>query len=74
MKNPNPSTSTKFFVVAAESGVNQFRQCCLGKASTKRDAIEDAYGPGGRLSRSAIIREYGSRDEAANDFGDAVYY
>ena len=73
MKTSTPS-STKFFVVCAESGANGWRMCYLGGGSTKHAAILNAYGPSGRLSRGAVVREYESRDEAANEFGDSVYY
>ena len=58
----------------SESGANQYALCYLGGGTTKRDAIEDAYGPGGRLARNAFIHEYESRDEAAHDLGDSVYF
>ena len=64
---------TKFFAVVCESGANQFAFCYLGGGFTKLDAIADAYGPGGRLSRNAFVREFESRDHAAAELGDLVF-
>jgi hypothetical protein len=47
------------FIVVAQSGANQFRECLLGEGDTREEALTDAYGPKPwpKCAKRAIVRE-----------------
>lgn len=57
-------SANKFFHILGQSGVHS-GTCLIGEGATKRDAIEDAYGPGSRkIPSHHFVKEFGSQDEA----------
>ena len=64
----------QFYVICAQSGVQSHRMCYIGGGATKKDAQLDAYGEAGKTSRNHVMRDYASQEEAAQEFGDSVYY
>lgn len=61
-KEPVPAEPQRLFIVEGKSGAH-LGNCILGSGNTKRAAIIDAYGEGGKLSRGAWIRETDDQDE-----------
>jgi len=49
------------YIVLSQSGVNQLKMCFLGSGSTRKAALEDAFGPDfnprDRAVRRAEVRE-----------------
>jgi hypothetical protein len=66
----------KFYTVVAPSAIHHHRLCLLGSGTTRKAAIEDAYGPGGKLggklSSRHFIKDFESRDAAQAELGDGV--
>ena len=58
------------YVVVSPSAISQ-RLCLLGEGATKRDAIADAYGPGGKLPRHADC--YAVSEEELQRLREGVY-
>lgn len=50
------SAAQTIWLILAESGINQFRNCILGEGTTEKNAWEDAYGPEGKKARSRRVR------------------
>ena len=57
----------KIYAVLAQSGAHS-GLCVLGYGLSRKEAIEDAYGPDGRLSRGAWVATYTSLAEMCAEF------